>query len=104
VQGSTFVLRLNFSAKNPAHRQCVLRYLQPCEPTVQPLTRVKLDIEWLSPWRLQFDIGTKFKLWCFYFTAVSGDSNSVSYGLCERQDDNSQDYCQQPDIFSFLCM
>lgn len=36
--------------------------------------------------------GQNFKLWCFYFTAVSGDSNSVSYGLCERLDDNSQDY------------
>ncbi len=26
VQGSAFVLRLNFSAKNPAHRQYVNRY------------------------------------------------------------------------------
>lgn len=34
-------------------------------------------------------LGQNFKLWCFYFTAVSGDSNSLSYGLCERQDDNS---------------
>ncbi len=29
VQGSAFVLRLNFGAKNPAHRQYVNRYLQP---------------------------------------------------------------------------
>ncbi|MBL7800989.1 MAG: hypothetical protein JNL95_09725 [Chitinophagales bacterium] len=28
VQGSTFVLRLNFSAKNPALRQAAKRYLQ----------------------------------------------------------------------------
>ncbi len=29
VQGSTFVLRLNFSAKNPRLRQYPKRYLQP---------------------------------------------------------------------------
>ena len=29
VQNSTFVLRLKFSAKNPAHRQCVSRCVQP---------------------------------------------------------------------------
>ena len=28
VQGSTFVLRMNFSAKNPALRQAANRYLQ----------------------------------------------------------------------------
>jgi hypothetical protein len=28
VQSSTFVLRLNFSAKNPAHRQYAVRYSQ----------------------------------------------------------------------------
>ena len=29
VQNSTFVLRLKFSAKNPAHRQYAARYKQP---------------------------------------------------------------------------
>ncbi|WP_234111779.1 hypothetical protein [Chryseobacterium sp. R2A-55] len=29
VQNSTFVLRIKFSAKNPAHRQYAARYLQP---------------------------------------------------------------------------
>ena len=29
VQGSTFVLRMNFCAKNPALRQAAKRYMQP---------------------------------------------------------------------------
>jgi len=35
VQGSTFVLRLNLSAKNPRLRQYPNRYLQPYDDTLQ---------------------------------------------------------------------
>ena len=35
VQGSTFVLRMNFSAKNPALRQAAKRYLQFYEKSAQ---------------------------------------------------------------------
>ena len=31
VQGSTFVLRINFSGKNPAHRKSAKRYLSFCQ-------------------------------------------------------------------------
>jgi hypothetical protein len=33
VQGSTEVILLNFSAKNPPHRQAAKRYVQPCKTT-----------------------------------------------------------------------
>ena len=46
--------------------------------------------------------GQNFNFSLLFYGSFRG-SNSVSYGLCERQDDNSQDYSQQPDIFSFLC-
>jgi len=35
VQNSAFVLRINSSAKNPAHRQYPNRYLQPYDDTLQ---------------------------------------------------------------------
>ena len=42
VQGSTFVLRLNFCAKNPRLRQYPKRYLQPYErPSEQTTDRQK---------------------------------------------------------------
>ena len=36
VQGSTFVLRMNFSAKNPALRQAAKRYIQWLRSTCLP--------------------------------------------------------------------
>ena len=43
VQNSTFVLRLKFSAKSPAHRQYAARYRQPHRTTVLTSTDGQKD-------------------------------------------------------------